>query len=477
MKIKRESTVKQLPIAYVAIGMALSLTSTLSTINISMAQDTDKVTPRIEKDSGLETVEFDTLTGSVKVNLPDDLSASDTISGTVVVEPQGQTKEEIAHNEDTLRGYVVEIEQTQEVQEPIEEKKPEQPVKVKPPVTTKPPCPKPPITTRPPVLKPPTVCNTPPTIFCVPGEKPNYTCRIPPGLTHITVVIRNNSGGEVCRQEVPCNRTPPPCPATRIPTQGTCGTPLRIPGRCDGRVSTSRITVNGNNCPVLAESPRQEICQSPSNTTGRCTIERNECGQITRGTITMLPPPRVPVHHKPPSSMPKPPQTYVFRRTGPFVEQETPSCYADQGNTVNVTESSITWTGPAHIKGDPMVSSTFTFQSPPETIKPGDRFALNASASGHEHVGTQGRYNPNYTWIKPVSGPRSITQSQGYGDPSGTFVFEVEDYLKTIEAALKQHPEYANQVTPEVRNKLPEISLFCPGRINVKITWKYIREK
>jgi len=445
----------------------------LSSFSQTLGQSNEQISACLKQEDGLESVEFDTLTGTVEVNLPDDLSSTDTISGTVLIEPKGENKEEIAHNEDTLRGYVVEIAETQEVQEP-EPIKPESKTPESKPPASKPPtkipgggCPKPPI-----VSKPPITSNHPPSIYCVPGDKPNYTCRIPGGRDHITVIIRNNSGSEVCRQEVPCNRTPPACPQTRIPTQGTCGTPLRIPGRCDGRVATSRVTINGNNCPVLAESPRQEICQAPSITTGRCTIERTECGQITRGTITMAPPPvRCPA--KPPAKN----ENYVFRRTGPFVEQETPSCFVNQGNTVNLTESSITWTGPQSITGDPMVSSTFVFQTPPEVIRVGDKFSLHASTSGDERVGTQGRYNPNHAWIKPLSSPRSITLASGYGDPSGNFEFQVENYQKMIDDALLQHPEMASKVTPELRNKLPEIFLFCPGRINVKLTWKYIREK
>src|SRR5262249_34435517 len=39
---------------------------------------------------GLSTATFDTLQGTVTANLPDDLMAGDTISGTVVAEPKGQ---------------------------------------------------------------------------------------------------------------------------------------------------------------------------------------------------------------------------------------------------------------------------------------------------------------------------------------------------------------------------------------------------
>src|SRR5262249_11233084 len=62
---------------------------------------------------GLSTATFDTLQGTVTANLPDDLMAGDTISGTVVAEPKGRTSDEKARNQDQLNGYVVELEKQQ----------------------------------------------------------------------------------------------------------------------------------------------------------------------------------------------------------------------------------------------------------------------------------------------------------------------------------------------------------------------------
>src|SRR5215510_12224699 len=58
---------------------------------------------------GLHTATFDTLQGTVTAKLPDDLSAGDTISGTVVAEAKGKTPQEKAQNLDQLNGYVVEL--------------------------------------------------------------------------------------------------------------------------------------------------------------------------------------------------------------------------------------------------------------------------------------------------------------------------------------------------------------------------------
>ncbi|MCA1850030.1 MAG: hypothetical protein LC672_02975, partial [Acidobacteria bacterium] len=47
--------------------------------------------------------------GDVKVYLPDDMAAGDTISGTVVAEPKGTTEEERAKNMGVLKGFVLEV--------------------------------------------------------------------------------------------------------------------------------------------------------------------------------------------------------------------------------------------------------------------------------------------------------------------------------------------------------------------------------
>ncbi|MBX9878777.1 MAG: hypothetical protein K2Y22_10005 [Candidatus Obscuribacterales bacterium] len=449
----------------VSVGLALSFVAAAGLFNMSNGQDGQQATSSIEKKDGLETVEFDTLTGTVEVNLPDDLSATDTISGTVLLEPKGETKEEKAQNEDTLRGYVVEIAETQEVQE---EPPKEPPAKPRPPVV------KTPQTPDKPRVCPPLICSNPPSIPIIPGKLGPCVFHIPNGGRHIDIILRGNSGQTICSSQVPCNPTPPRCPPLVIPNKGTCGGSVRIPGKCDGRSSTSNVTINGNRCPVLAESPRQQICRTPNNLNGPCTIVRNEQGCVTRGVITMVPKPPTCTGRPPAQSIPVNPSKFVFHRTGPFVSQEIPSCYRDQSPTANITKTSITWEGPQSIQGDPRVASTLVFQEPPEVIRVGEKFSLTASVSGDERVSTQAMYNGDHSWIKPLNRPRSVTLAKGYGEPSQTFEFEVADYLKMIDEALKAHPEYASQVTPEVRNKLPAISIFCPGRINVKVEWKYV---
>jgi hypothetical protein len=478
----------------VLISMLLLLSGTLSCFAQEEGKIQSDVSAKIETADGLEKVEFDTLTGTVEVNLPDDLADTDTISGTVLTEPKGETKEEIAQNESELMGYVVEIVKTQEVQEPPSTTKIPPAEHVPPRVITG--VPLPPKSTPP--CDKPTICKDPPCVNVVPGKTPDFTCSIPQGTPNIVIRLTTRNGQTVCQQSVRCRphpqplatspgwrsrgrgNTAAPTPSCQLPTTAISSRPLRIRGICDGRLATSRISVNRRPCIMLAESPRQQICQPSAGVTGRCEIERSEAGSITRGWITMRPAPIVAtvVPAKPSRSQVQrttAPIKYTFRRTGPFVTQEQASCYVNQGNRVSISEGQITWTGPESIPGDPMVSATVVFQSPPEIITVGDKFSVSASISGDEHVSTQGQFNEDHSWIKTVgSRGRSVTLSPGYGEPTLTRQFEVTDYKQFLKDAIKQYPDKAHLITPEIEQKLPSISFFCPGRVNVKIEWKYV---
>ena len=66
-----------------------------------------KATVNVEVANGLRVVTFASDPGTIRVNLPNDIAAGDTISGTVVAEPKGNSNEERAKNSDTLEGLVV----------------------------------------------------------------------------------------------------------------------------------------------------------------------------------------------------------------------------------------------------------------------------------------------------------------------------------------------------------------------------------
>jgi hypothetical protein len=58
---------------------------------------------------GLTVVTFITNPGKIRVNLPDDMRAGDTISGTVIAEPNGATKEERGANQAELKKFGIKL--------------------------------------------------------------------------------------------------------------------------------------------------------------------------------------------------------------------------------------------------------------------------------------------------------------------------------------------------------------------------------
>src|SRR5437868_6520851 len=110
--------------------------------------------------TGLKTATFQTPNGKINVNLPDDMAASDEISGTVMAEAAGNTPEEKAQNTDELNGYVVEVAKTEEPP------KPDQPKKKKTPSAK--------------------------------ADKPQFTCLIPPACEAIKLILKNSHGSPVC---------------------------------------------------------------------------------------------------------------------------------------------------------------------------------------------------------------------------------------------------------------------------------------
>jgi hypothetical protein len=254
-----------------------------------LAQSEDKVRADVTFADGVESVSFDTLEGRVEVDLPDDVSDSDTISGTVVAEPKGETREEFVKNEDELSGYVVEIAKTQEVKEPPQlSKAQEEPEKETSPIEDKP--------LQPGSVPAPTIKKTPPEIKLSHYKENPFSCLVPPAAGKITIVLKKPDGREVCRKDVRCAPAKPKSiinashpPKCQFPQAAICGKAISIPGTCDGRSATSRVKINNRKCRVLAESPRRQIIRAPKEGAGKCNIESSECGFVRRGTIVMKP--------------------------------------------------------------------------------------------------------------------------------------------------------------------------------------------
>ena len=72
-------------------------------------------------------------------------------------------------------------------------------------------------------------------------------------------------------------------PVFRLPKVGQTGVPVKIDGPFDGDLMTTRVRIGGRPVSVLAESPRECIIQSPSQTPGPSEIEVREGGAGARG--------------------------------------------------------------------------------------------------------------------------------------------------------------------------------------------------
>lgn len=473
-----------------AIAMSLSLICTLGSITTVGAQEPEQASATVKESDGLESVEFDTLTGTVTVDLPDDMSETDTISGSVVAEPKGETKEEVHENEDSLQGYVVEIEETQEVQEPEKPKEPEKVSEPEPPKkpsapAAKKPCPGKPVSKAPcPPAKPkcpePIVSVSPPEVHTVPYRRNSFSCYIPKNHKKINVCIKDKNGYVIARKPLPCRATPPVKPTKCIiPPSGTCDAPLKIVGPCDGRSLTSKVTCNGKKCDTIAESPRKQICKMPKNTPGKCTISVTEGGRTTTA-LCMLAPAKtqvartLPSRPKPmpqPQSQPAPAKKY-YRCTGPTVEGG--GSYKE--NTMEVRPDNVIWFG--HSVRDkpnsPLRTSTFAFNALPEVLSPGDRVTINCMLTGSELFwGSANFYAPNCPWFKLLHSPLEGIFDERHR--SGTLVYEVVDLDKIIQDYKRQNPG-APQNFPEASATPMVIELLLTGPHHPQATmrWTYV---
>ncbi len=229
---------------------------------------------------GLRVVTFDNAQGRVIVNLPDDMRAGDTISGTVMAEPNGQTPEERATNMTVLTGCVVEIEPP---------KKPDG--TSNPKVTAQ-------VTAAPSAITftlPPRSTPTPPLTNVSTGSSGGL------GITLTNTsgsfsIPRTTTTVPIEMVSLSLQSAAPLQPHFQLPTMGQQGRPIVITGPFDGNSSntTLRTTVQdfekktenvSGGFGLLAESPRKAVFQSPTDVTGSIPITLNEGTAQTKGTF------------------------------------------------------------------------------------------------------------------------------------------------------------------------------------------------
>lgn len=202
---------------------------------------------RSETANGLNTTTFDTLVGTVTVNLPDDLAASDTISGTVIAEvKKSEDKDQAPRDLDELSGYVIEV---AEQKTPMKKTDGNQ------------------------------------IDFCKsPDEKTNLNlidfCKswtVPDIATSIPIVLKNKAGAVVGRADIPV------APKAAFPVKmedakystpaiGQAGKPISVKGQM-GNFEDTAIKIGNQAAKFLASSPRKMVVESPRDLKGVNDIE------------------------------------------------------------------------------------------------------------------------------------------------------------------------------------------------------------
>ncbi len=187
----------------------------------------------VQTAAGLHVVTFDTLQGTVTVNLPDDMAAGDTISGTVIAEAKGATPEDVKRNQGSLSGVVVEMEDQK-------------------------------------------------TAASDPGGRGNWS--VPDSaVTAIPMILKDRQGRTIGKVDVPVAKVATSKPsAFQLPSGGQTGRPVTISGPFDGDFATSSVKLAGKAVDVLAESPRKLIARSPTGSVGVATLEVAKQGYTTQ---------------------------------------------------------------------------------------------------------------------------------------------------------------------------------------------------
>ena len=185
---------------------------------VAMAGQTTAGQVSQQSGEGLHVARFESPQGAISVYLPDDIRAGDTISGTVSVEPAGQTDKEREQNSGRLSGVVVDV-----ADHPVDPK------------------------------------------------SPWWVRAIPDAPGPIVVRFRDPRGrpiGETKFPPVSAPAAPPPSDSFEIPTFGQGGHPVAVSGPFTGDPSATAVTVDGRDTPFLAQSPRQTLVRLPADVEG-----------------------------------------------------------------------------------------------------------------------------------------------------------------------------------------------------------------
>ena len=187
---------------------------------------------------GTTTTTFETSKGKIKVYLPDDMAAGDTISGTVTTEPSGKNDKEKQSNAATLNGYVVAVADQ----------------------------------------KSPISGGTVQRVY------------LAPNINATTLILMDEKGKQVGNSLLPL--APAPVIATTpdfvVRAVGQIGHPIQVYGPFDGDSANTNIKIGNVDSRIIAESPRKVVCESSSGVVGPTNIEVTENATTATGKFRNL---------------------------------------------------------------------------------------------------------------------------------------------------------------------------------------------
>ncbi|HEV2668497.1 MAG TPA: hypothetical protein VG324_26505, partial [Blastocatellia bacterium] len=217
--------------AWVSICLVLIAGQTLLVPN-AVAQSAAGYRVESNFNDGLFVTTFTTPQGLIKVNLPDDMAAGDTVSGSIYPEPTGQNETERSQNLAELNGYVIDF------------------------------------------------AGQKTTV----GDK-TFTRNMPGKLTtEIKTIELLYRGKSVAKTAISITAAAPPNPTEfTLPTGGQQGRFIQIKGPNNGVFSTQDYArIGGTTLPPLAESPRSLVVHNTSEVAGPTSFEVYENGVATR---------------------------------------------------------------------------------------------------------------------------------------------------------------------------------------------------
>lgn len=191
-----------------------------------------------QSSGSLRVVTLTTARGDVKVSLPDDIRAGDTISGIVTAAPKGKDPTERKENHERLMRETIEIDtQRWKVAD---------------------------------------------------GE---IHLSIPASAKDLRITLTDEQGkrlteavvGLVSSAELLGKSQNP-----SFPQLGQAGRPYAVSGVFDGNSANTNVVIGGTPAKVLAESPRQVIVESPRDAAGPTNVEVKENGASTTGSFRNL---------------------------------------------------------------------------------------------------------------------------------------------------------------------------------------------